>query len=107
MSRYRRDVARLDLRNPVNAPGDWFVDTRCIDCGTCREIAPELFGEDVGCSVVRHQPADDQELDAWLAAQACTTSSIGTLCRRRRPGRLFPREAEPGSAVFDLGYCSE
>lgn len=99
-------VARVDLRNSANAFGDWFVDTRCIDCGTCREIAPGLFGEDVGCSVVRRQPGDGEELEAWRAAQACPTYSIGTLSRRRRPGRLYPREIQPGSGVFDLGYCS-
>src|SRR5829696_2685231 len=100
-------MARVDLRNPTNVPGDWFVDTRCIDCGTCREIAPAVFGDDGGMSVVRRQPRSDQDLDAWLAAQACPTASIGTISRRRRPGRLYPREIEHGCGVFDLGYCSE
>src|SRR5215210_359624 len=100
-------MARTDLRNVANAAGEWFVDTRCIDCGTCRDIAPALFGADDGASVVRRQPRADEDLDAWLAAQACPTASIGTISRRRRPGRLYPREIEPGSGVFDLGYCSE
>lgn len=100
-------MARVDLRNRANAAGDWFVDTRCIDCGTCREIAPGLFGEDSGFSVVRRQPDDGEERDAWLAAQACPTISIGSISRRARPGRLYPREVEHGSGVFDLGYCSE
>ena len=98
-------MARVDLRNDDGVAGDWFVDTRCIDCGTCREIAPDLFGEVGGRSVVVRQPGDD--LPAWLAAQACPTSSIGTASRRPRPGRLYPREVEPGSGVYDLGYCSE
>lgn len=100
-------MARTDLRNPASSTGDWFVDTRCIDCGTCREIAPGLFGEDSGLAVVRRQPGSGEELDAWLAAQACPTTSIGTISRRPRPGRLYPREIQPGSGVFDLGYCSE
>jgi ferredoxin len=100
-------VARIDLRNAANAAGEWFVDTRCIDCGTCREVAPELFGEEFGYSVIRRQPDGDGEIDAWFAAQACPTSSIGTVPRLRRPGRLYPREVEVGSGVFDLGYCSE
>jgi glyoxylase-like metal-dependent hydrolase (beta-lactamase superfamily II)/ferredoxin len=95
----------VDLRNDDGVAGDWFVDTRCIDCGTCRELAPDLFGEVGGRSVVTRQPDDD--LDAWLAAQACPTTSIGTASRRPRPGRLYPREVEPGAGVFDLGYCSE
>src|SRR5438045_4195901 len=100
-------MARVDLRNDDNVTGDWFVDTRCIDCGTCREIAPDLFGERSGFSFVQRQPVNGDELDAWLAAQACPTSSIGTESRKARPGRLYPREVEPGSGVFDLGYCSE
>jgi len=100
-------MARVDLRNDANASGEWFVDTRCIDCGTCREIAPALFTAHADTSVVQRQPAAAEELDAWLAAQACPTSSIGTMSRRPRPGRLYPREFEPESGVFDLGYCSE
>jgi glyoxylase-like metal-dependent hydrolase (beta-lactamase superfamily II)/ferredoxin len=100
-------MARTDLRHPANAAGDWFVDTRCIDCGTCREIAPELFGDAGGYSFVTEQPRAGADVDAWLAAQACPTSSIGTLSRQPRPGRLYPREIEAGSGVFDLGYCSE
>ena len=100
-------MARTDLRHPANAAGDWFVDTRCIDCGTCRDIAPGLFGDDGGYSIVARQPTSDGELLAWLAAQACPTSSIGTVSRQTRPGRLYPREVEPGSGVWDLGYCSE
>ena len=100
-------MARVDLRNDANVDGDWFVDTRCIDCGTCREIAPALFVSHYDASVVARQPDQSDEFDAWLAAQACPTSSIGTRSRRPRPGRLYPREVDDGSGVFDLGYCSE
>ena len=100
-------MARIDLRHPANAQGDWFVDTRCIDCGTCRDIAPHLFGAVAGGSVVVRPPSDGETVDAWLAAQACPTSSIGTLSRQPRPGRLYPHEIEAGSGVFDCGYCSE
>jgi len=102
-------VARIDLRHEANAKGDWFVDTRCIDCGTCRDIAPALFGDVGWTSVVIAQPGTDERAvrDAWLAAQACPTSSIGTVSRRPRPGRLYPPEIEDGSGVFDCGYCSE
>ena len=103
-------MARPDLRHPRNSDGDWFVDTRCIDCGTCRDIAPHLFGALADQSVVRRQPdpaVAAETTDAWRAAQACPTTSIGTLSRRPRPGRLYPWEIEPGSGVFDCGYCSE
>jgi glyoxylase-like metal-dependent hydrolase (beta-lactamase superfamily II)/ferredoxin len=101
-------MARLALRHAANVEGSWYVDERCIDCGTCRDIAPTIFAPVDDQSVVAVQPADeDREVDAWLAAQACPTSSIGTVEHRPRPGRLYPREVAPGSAVFDLGYCSE
>jgi glyoxylase-like metal-dependent hydrolase (beta-lactamase superfamily II)/ferredoxin len=105
-------MARVDLRNPSNAEGDWFVDTRCIDCRTCRDIAPALFGTAGAYSVVVRQPSDASGAgaatpDAWLAAQACPTNSIGTQSRQARPGRLYPREISPGAGVFDCGYCSE
>ena len=30
---------------PENAEGPFFVDSTCIDCDTCRQIAPATFGE--------------------------------------------------------------
>ena len=27
-----------------NVPGDFFVDSTCIDCDACRQIAPAVFG---------------------------------------------------------------
>ena len=101
-------MARVDLRNRLNVDGDWFVDTRCIDCGTCRDLAPAIFGDVAGRSVLIEQPrTTPATLDAWLAAQACPTQSIGTVSRQPRPGRLYPREIITGSGVFDCGYCSE
>ena len=29
---------------PENVPGEFFVDTTCIDCDTCRQIDPATFG---------------------------------------------------------------
>jgi glyoxylase-like metal-dependent hydrolase (beta-lactamase superfamily II)/ferredoxin len=100
-------VARVDLRHPANAAGDWFVDERCIDCGTCRDLAPRSFGDVGPQSVVIAQPSSPaDELGAWLAAQACPTQSIGTESRRPRPGRLYPHEIAEHTGVFDCGYCS-
>ncbi|MGZ5426499.1 MAG: 4Fe-4S domain-containing protein, partial [Thermoanaerobaculia bacterium] len=36
-------MARLAERLPENAPGDFYVDRTCIDCATCRQMAPEVF----------------------------------------------------------------
>jgi len=98
-------MARPDLRHPGNVEGAWFVDERCIDCGTCRDLAPATFSDLGPQSVVACQPAGaTAEEGAWLAAQACPTQSIGTLDRRPRPGRLYPRLLL--EATYDLGYTS-
>src|SRR5205807_1309544 len=36
-------VAQAALRRPENAAGDLFVDSSCIDCDTCRWMAPATF----------------------------------------------------------------
>lgn len=99
-------MARLDQRHPGNVAGPWYVDSRCIDCGTCRELAPELFGDARFQSVVVGQPRDpDGEHQAWLAAEACPTSSIGRTPRTARPSGLYPWRID--GPVHDLGYTSE
>jgi glyoxylase-like metal-dependent hydrolase (beta-lactamase superfamily II)/ferredoxin len=99
-------MARLADRHPSNVDGAWFVDTRCIDCGTCRELAPELFGETGLQSVVVAQPSHPAaEHRAWLASAACPTSSIGRSPRTPRPEHLFPLAVD--GPVSDLGHCSE
>lgn len=98
-------MARPDQRHQANVYGPWFVDTRCIDCGTCRELAPELFAPAGHQSVVATQPADvTAERRAWLAAEACPTRSIGRMPRRPRPVGLYPLAVD--GPVWDLGHTS-
>jgi len=99
-------MARLDQRDPRNVEGAWFVDTRCIDCDTCRELVPDLFDDAGGQSVVVRQPADRRaERRAWLAAEACPTSSIGRTPRTTRPADLYPLQLD--GPVSYLGHTSE
>jgi len=99
-------VARIDQRDARNADGAWFVDTRCIDCGTCHQLIPELFAAVGDQSVVAVQPeGPDGEHRAWLAAEACPTQSIGRWPRAPRPAGLYPLLVD--GAVFDLGHTSE
>ena len=35
-------MARLANRLPDNVPGEFYVDSSCIDCDTCRQVAPAL-----------------------------------------------------------------
>src|SRR5207302_10275872 len=38
-------MANPKKRVPENVAGDFFVDSTCIDCDACRQIALEVFGE--------------------------------------------------------------
>lgn len=50
-------MARPDLANPDDVPGDWYADTRCIRCDAARHWAPGLIGADAaGRSFVARQP---------------------------------------------------
>ena len=73
-------MANPSKRVSENAPGDFFVDSTCIDCDTCRQIAPAVFGEAPGTSFVKAQPtASDDRRVALRALLACPTGSIGDL----------------------------
>ncbi|MEH2295209.1 MBL fold metallo-hydrolase [Nostoc sp.] len=73
-------MAHLNQRRSQNVNGDFYVDTTCIDCDTCRWMAPEVFYDVDEQSAVYHQPTNDVErLAALEALLACPTSSIGTV----------------------------
>lgn len=73
-------MANSNKRVPENVPGDFFVDSTCIDCDACRQIAPHVFGEGSSTSFVKAQPtAPSERRDALHALLACPTGSIGCL----------------------------
>ena len=72
-------MANLNLSHPLNVHGSLFVDTTCIDCGTCFHLAPEIFEESSdNHSYVKNQPETPHD---WLFAKraliSCPTNSIG------------------------------
>ena len=72
-------MANPKKRLPENAPGDFFVDTTCIDCDTCRQLAPAVFAEGGGHAIVHQQPATEGDRRIALRALVCCpTGSIGT-----------------------------
>jgi glyoxylase-like metal-dependent hydrolase (beta-lactamase superfamily II) len=100
-------MASIAERLPDNVPGDVFVDRTCIDCGTCRNVAPSVFAEADDHSYVYAQPADAATaLRARMALVACPTGSIGTVTRAdlRDAIAAFPEEVLPG--VFFCGFTS-
>lgn len=49
-------MANPRKRVSENVPGDFFVDSTCINCDTCRQIAPAVFAEAAETSFVAAQP---------------------------------------------------
>jgi glyoxylase-like metal-dependent hydrolase (beta-lactamase superfamily II)/ferredoxin len=71
-------MANPKLRLAENIDGAFFVDSTCIDCDTCRQLAPGTFRDHGGQSSVCRQPETDEELlHAQMALVACPTGSIG------------------------------
>ncbi len=73
-------MANPGKRVPENVPGDFFVDSTCINCDACRQIAPVVFGEAAESSFVKGQPGSSTDRrQALRALLACPTGSIGCL----------------------------
>jgi glyoxylase-like metal-dependent hydrolase (beta-lactamase superfamily II)/ferredoxin len=98
-------VADPRRRLPHNAPGDLFVDATCIDCDTCRWMAPATFVRREGQASVAAQPsAPGERLRAEMALLSCPTASIGTVARHDLATAVaaLPDEIAPG--VLHCGY---
>jgi glyoxylase-like metal-dependent hydrolase (beta-lactamase superfamily II) len=99
-------MPKLADRNPASAPGDWYIDASCIDCGASREVAPGLIVHRGGKSVFARQPSgEEEERAAWRAVLVCPTASVGTESHREQLADLFPQELAPG--VYRCGYNAE
>jgi glyoxylase-like metal-dependent hydrolase (beta-lactamase superfamily II)/ferredoxin len=73
-------MAKLAQTRSQNVAGEFFVDQSCIDCDTCRWVAPTIFHRADDQSAVYHQPQTPAErIKALQALLACPTSSIGTI----------------------------
>lgn len=73
-------MALLAERLQQNLPGRFYVDATCIDCDTCRSLAPAFFRreDEIGLSIVHRQPETPDELaHAEDARASCPTDSIG------------------------------
>src|SRR5215216_8087089 len=100
-------MANPKRKVPENIPGDFFVDSTCIDCDACRQIAPGVFGETATTSFVKSQPRSVIERrQALQALLSCPTGSIGNLGANDAKAvmRDFPLLIE--GSVFYCGYNS-
>ena len=102
-------MAKLKDRRSENVSGNFYVDSSCIDCDTCRWIAPKIYKRVGEQSAIYHQPANETEREqAMQALLSCPTASIGT---REKPTdilevqKTFPLLLEDN--VYYCGYHSE
>jgi glyoxylase-like metal-dependent hydrolase (beta-lactamase superfamily II)/ferredoxin len=100
-------MARLADRIAENVPGEFYVDSSCIDCDTCRTLAPEVFGDGPGQARVLRQPdGPEGERRALMALVSCPTNSIGSLHKLDpRPAMAALPEVIDDGVLF-CGYSS-
>lgn len=103
-------MANSKKRLDSNVQGNFFVDATCINCDTCRQLAPRSFEEVGEFSAVTAQPEGDERLhQAYQALLACPVGSIGTErsdhMRLKQAMSSFPLLLEAG--VFYCGFNSE
>jgi glyoxylase-like metal-dependent hydrolase (beta-lactamase superfamily II)/ferredoxin len=93
------------LRLPANAPGAVFVDRTCIDCDTCRRLAPSVFDDAGGRSYVRNQPRTAGEIAQTLqAVVACPVGAIGDERRRSLTDAAASFPLRIDGPVSELGF---
>lgn len=100
-------MANPKKRVAQNVEGDFFVDSTCIDCDACRQIAPAVFAQGEETSFVRAQPATPADRRSALhALLSCPTGSIGNLAHDDLHDATadFPLEVE--HPVYYCGYNS-
>lgn len=101
-------MANAKLRLPENIAGEFFVDSTCIDCDTCRQLAPETFRDHGDASSVYHQPQTAKEVfRAQTAVVACPTGSIGAgkMLNAKQGIDAFPLKISEN--VYYCGFNSE
>ncbi len=93
----------------ANASGEFFVDSSCIDCDLCRQLAPGAFARCEGAkqSFVIRQPDAADNHRVLMALVTCPTGSIGSRHKHdtHAAARAFP-EPITGDVYF-CGYASQ
>jgi len=88
-----------------NVTGNFFVDATCINCDTCRQLAPTSFEEVGKFSAVTKQPTDNGHVQqAYQALLTCPVGAIGT----EHSDQLWMKEAMasfPLQLEDEVSYC--
>jgi len=105
-------MARKKDRLIENSVGPFFVDSSCIDCGSCWYIAPEHFASKGKKSYVYAQPNGPKEIKkALLALIDCPVAAIGApkALTSYFPSDVFPIliTKHPAGDVYYCGWSSK
>jgi len=101
-------MASIKLRRVQNVAGDFFVDSTCIDCDLCRQIAPRVFSRAGEQSAVHSQPESPEEkFTALKALVTCPTASIGTVEKHSARDAALAYPEPVLESVYFCGYASE
>jgi glyoxylase-like metal-dependent hydrolase (beta-lactamase superfamily II)/ferredoxin len=101
-------MANAALRLPENIPGDFFVDSTCIDCDACRQIAPATFSAAGDTAMVHQQPVNEEETKrALMALVACPTASIGTVEHHEARIGIDAFPSQVAENVYFCGFTAE
>ncbi len=102
-------MAELSKKHQENVAGDFYVDSSCIDCDTCRWIAPQVFKRTGNQSAVWQQPSNKTErLQSLQALLSCPTASIGTVAKPsdiKTAQQSLPSQITEN--VYHCGYHSQ
>ncbi|MEM7592759.1 MAG: MBL fold metallo-hydrolase [Cyanobacteria bacterium P01_A01_bin.83] len=97
-------MATLQQKRVENIEGNFYVDSSCIDCDTCRWVAPRVFNRQASQSAVYHQPITVQEeMSAMQALLACPTASIGTVDKPQKIKQA--QQTFPIAIADNVYYC--
>lgn len=100
-------MANAKERYSENVEGRFFVDRTCINCDTCRQLAPQIFSEEADHSFVCQQPqSSEDEQAATRALLCCPTGSIGTIGPNQAKETMSELPLELIDGVYYCGFNS-
>jgi glyoxylase-like metal-dependent hydrolase (beta-lactamase superfamily II)/ferredoxin len=91
-----------------NVEGKFFVDTTCINCDTCRQLAPHNFRDAGDYSSVFQQPTNqEEERESYQALLSCPTGSIGARGKNQAKEFIGDFPLQIDGDVYYTGFNSE
>ncbi|MFT9847713.1 MBL fold metallo-hydrolase [Aneurinibacillus sp. REN35] len=91
----------------TNVEGDFYVNAACINCDTCRQLAPSVFSQVGRYSAVTCQPEDqDEKRRAFHALLACPTGAIGSEDKEGLKDAIEEFPLHLADQIYYCGYTS-